>query len=126
MKRIILGFIILVFIILSVIVGSYAATKIDHEKLNREHIEWVKKCLQDFNSIKPGITRGEIEKKFRHDGGLIASPFSVRFTHPSCPYFKIDVRFVSKSNTDDQSWKWEKEDKVDSVSKPYIERPFYD
>ncbi len=123
MKKITLGMIILIFIISSIIVGSYAATKSDQRKLNEERIAWVRKCLQDFKSIKPGITRGEIEKTFRMDGGLIASPFSVRFLHPSCSYFKIDVRFViNKSNIDG----WAKGDRVESVSKPYIERPFYD
>jgi len=126
MKKITLGIIILIFIISSIIVGSYAATKSNKRKLNEERIAWVKKCLQDFNALKPGITRGEIEKKFRMDGGLIASPYSARFTHPSCPYFKIDVRFVSKRNADKEDLGFEKEDKVDSISKPYIERPFLD
>ena len=126
MKKIMLSIIVLVFIISLIIVGSYAATKSDQEKLNRQHIEWVKKCLQDFSSIKPGMSRGEIEKKFRADGGL-HDPYSVRFTHPSCRYFKIDVTFGKIRNVDDQNrGLGEKDDKVINVSKPYIERPFYD
>jgi hypothetical protein len=96
------------------------------EKPNIECTKWVEKCLSDFESIKPGMTRGEIEKKFMWDGGLQgASPF--RFTHPECRYFKIDVEFDLKRDEKDQNRTlWSPDDKVTKVSKPYIESPVTD
>ncbi len=118
--------IILAFIVSSMVCGSYAAPKDDRDKVMRQRIQWVEKCLKDFESIKPGMTSSEIEKKFPMDGGL-QSVSPVRFIHSSCPYFKIDVEFAFKRNPDDQNRAiWGKEDKSTKVSKPYIERPALD
>jgi len=88
--------------------------------------QWVWGCLRDFESIKPGMTRGEIESKFPMDGGL-QSVSPVRFTHPACAYFKIDVEFDFKRNAADQNRAiWGKDDKATKVLKPYIERPVSD
>ena len=90
------------------------------------HVKWVTKCLMDFDSIKPGMTREEIAKRFPMDGGLQAVS-SVRFTHPSCRYFKMDVEFDFKRDATDQNRAIKrKNDKVTKVSKPYIERPYID
>lgn len=91
-----------------------------------EHAKWVARCLKDFQSIKVGMTRGEIEARLSKDGGLQGvSP--VRFTHPACEYFKIDVGFEFKRDAADQNRAIEsKDDKVTSISKPYIETPFAD
>jgi hypothetical protein len=91
-----------------------------------EHAKWVETCLKDFQSIKVGMTRGEIEKKLSEDGGLqSASP--VRFIHPACASFKIDVEFDIKRDPADQGRAVSgKEDKATKISKPYIERPFED
>jgi hypothetical protein len=104
------------------------ATSLDEEEAealpNAEHAEWVAGCLKDFESIKVGMTRGEIEEKLPKDGGLQSvSPF--RFTHPACASFKIDVEFDFKRNPEDHNRAaWNKEDKAVKVSKPYIEWPF--
>jgi hypothetical protein len=93
---------------------------------NKECAAWVSKCLTDFQSIKPGMTRGEIQKKFPMDGGV--QDFSlIRFAHPECDYFKIDVEFDSKRNANDQNRAInDSNDKVTKVSKPYIETPYMD
>ncbi|HEY5909545.1 MAG TPA: hypothetical protein VJA21_02960 [Verrucomicrobiae bacterium] len=88
--------------------------------------QWVESCLKDFESIKVGMTRGQVEAKLSMDGGLQGiSP--ARFSHPACGYFKIDVEFDFKRNAADQNRAIvDKADKVTKVSKPYIERPFAD
>ena len=93
---------------------------------DKEHTEWVEKCLADFKSIKAGMTRHEVEGKLMMDGGLQGA-FPVRYIHPACPYFKIDVEFAFKKNAADQNRAITgKDDKVTRVSKPYIETPFLD
>jgi hypothetical protein len=120
------------FIIVAGCVGSVGAALLraqapppEHQR-DQDHTRWVKSCLRDFESIKVGMTRGQVEAKLPMDGGLhTVSP--VRFVHPACRYFKIDVEFEFKRNAADQGRAIEDAaDKVTKVSKPYIERPFFD
>ena len=93
-----------------------------HTDTGRQHIDWVAKCLADFESIKPGMRREDIEERFPLDGGL-QFPSPVRFLHPSCSYFKIDVEFDFERDPGDQNRAIKgKDDKVTDVSRPYIER----
>ena len=91
-----------------------------------DHVAWVEGCLKDFETVKVGMTRGEIEAKLAKDGGLQGvSP--VRFAHPACGYFKIDVEFDHKRDVTDQNRAVQsKDDRAKRVSRPYIERPFLD
>ena len=92
----------------------------------KDYAPWVESCLKDFESIKVGMTRGQVEAKLTMDGGA-QSVSPVRFVHPVCRYFKIEVEFAFKRNAADQGRAIEdKADKVTKVSKPYIERPFFD
>lgn len=92
----------------------------------RDRVTWVAKCLKDFQAIKVGMTRQHVEKRFHLDGGLQGvSP--VRFTHPECPYFKIDVEFSFKRNPQDQNRAiTSPDDRATKVSKPYFETPYLD
>jgi hypothetical protein len=104
----------------------YAQGQPTRSEADKDCTYWVQTCLRDFESIKVGMTRDEIKGKFPLDGG-VQSVSPVRFTHPACAYFKIDVEFDFKRNAADQNRAiWGKEDKVTKVSKPYIERPFID
>lgn len=91
-----------------------------------ENVELSGEALKIFQSITNGMTRAEVEGKFILDGGLqSASP--MRFFHPSCPYFKVNVEFDFKRDAADQNRAvTSKNDKVVRVSKPYVERPFMD
>jgi hypothetical protein len=68
------------------------------------------------------MTRGEVAGRFAMDGGIQGvSP--VRFVHPGCPYFKVDVEFEFRKDAADQGRGISsKDDKVIRVSKPYMER----
>jgi hypothetical protein len=93
---------------------------------NLECSKWVEACVKDFESLHPGMTRSEVQARFFMDGGLQGiSP--VRFTHPSCPYFKVDVEFDFKRDANDQNRAIQAgTDRVIRVSKPYLERPYMD
>lgn len=91
-----------------------------------DHAKWVESCLKDFESIKVGMTRSEIEGKLSQDGGL-QSVSTGRFCHPACASFKIDVEFDCTRDPANQGRAMlGKGDKVTKVSKPYIQRPFED
>jgi len=87
--------------------------------------DWVSKCLEDFKTIKPNMTRLEITKRlipYQRTGSPTLFPYSSgsleAFAHPECPYFKIDIEFargVSPSA----------DDKIIKFSKPYLEGARY-
>ena len=124
MKKI--SFIVLLLIALHVITGCAIQKKEVKIQSNIEYAQWVEQCLHDFESIKPGMSRQEVEQKFPMDGGVqTVSP--VRFTHPQCQYFKVNVSFEFKRDANDQNRAiFGSADKVTKVSNPYIERPFAD
>ena len=106
-----------------------AASSIAEEPAAKEkaaRVQCVWKSLEDLAAIKPGMTRAEVEKKLAMDGGLqAASP--VRFTHPDCPYFKIDVEFAVHRDPKDQNRVvFGKEDTGTKASRPYLEAPYLD
>ena len=92
----------------------------------KEQITWVMQCTEDFKKIKLGMTREEVKKLLPMDGGF-QFPVTVRFCHSECSYFKVDVEFSVERNPSDQNRVISSmNDKVVSVSKPYIEAPYYD
>ena len=91
-----------------------------------DKLQWVQKCLADFQAIKVGMTRRQVDSMFRTDGGF-QGVVTVCFTHPTCRYFKIDVEFDVQRNPAEQGRVVKgMGDKVIRVSKPYIEAPNYD
>lgn len=98
----------------------------DEEEIEtmENRLEWVAQCLKDFQTLKPGMTRSEVRKKFPVDGGITAGGQS-RLTHPSCRFFKVDVDF--KCKTDDEGRALVGDDDLSiKISKPYIETPYFD
>lgn len=108
------------------IVLLHAQAPLAKPQADKDYTQWVESCLKDFESVKVGMTRSQVEGKLSKDGGLqILSP--VRFTHPACGYFKIDVEFEFKRDAADQNRAIIGEvDRVTKISKPYIESPFFD
>ena len=95
-------------------------------ELDKDKLQLVQKCLTDFQTIKAGITRRQVESKFRLDGGF-QSIVTVCYVHPTCQYFKIDVEFDVQHNPAEQGRVIKgMGDKVIRVSKPYIEAPNID
>jgi outer membrane murein-binding lipoprotein Lpp len=88
---------------------------------SQDRVQWVLKCLADFGEIKPGMTRAEIDKRLRKEGGFQIGSKNVRYNHPECLYFKINVEFAVKRNPSDQNREVPSpDDKAVSVSKPYM------
>lgn len=72
------------------------------------------------------MTRAEVEKRLRMDGGM-QSPSLVRFAHPDCPCFKLDVGFSLRREPGEQGPAvFGPDDRVTTVSKPYLELPVSD
>jgi hypothetical protein len=101
------------------------------------HEAWVRGVLQQMQTVKVGMTRGDLLKVFQTDGGLQALPAvgskygSGRYVSRECHYFKVDVEFElvgwrsfddPKANTPIESGR----DVIRKISKPYVESYFLD
>jgi len=85
--------------------------------------EFIKQALKTVGELKIGDTRANLERYFRSDGGMQYSK-PERYVYKKCPFIKIDVEFSLKRGN---SWPTlSPEDTLISVSKPYLEYPFYD
>ncbi len=59
----------------------------------------IQQALSDYQRIKVGITRGEVEKYFAQDGGA-QFPSSTRYVYPKCHYLHLDLEFGAKGLAD--------------------------
>lgn len=96
-----------------------AGTKDGADQQRADRVDWVAKCLKDFQTIKKGMTRQEVQERFPIDGGVSAIAIG-RHRHPECPFFKVDVEFALSAETTSP------DDKVIKISRPYIETPYLD
>jgi hypothetical protein len=97
----------------------------NQEPSGQAHTTWVLQTLEKMETIKPGMTREDLLKVFRTEGGL-----SVRlirtFVSRDCPYFKVDVEFkaAARPDIDNTGFVTSVEDNRDiivKVSKPYMQ-----
>jgi hypothetical protein len=73
-----------------------------------EHTEWIAKSLKEMETVKVGMTRGELLRVFKEEGGISTRTWR-RYAYRDCPYIKVDVEFqpvvdpgnmMSQSTTD--------------------------
>jgi hypothetical protein len=83
-----------------------------------EHTEWIAKSLKEIESVKVGMTRGDLLKVFKEEGGISTRKLQ-RYPYRDCPYIKVDVEFepVGPENQVSRSPK----DKIIKISKPFLE-----
>jgi hypothetical protein len=65
------------------------------------------------------MTRRELLTLFREDGGL-QSMKTERYVYKECPIIKVDVTFTLIDTREHLK------DRIKSISKPYLESPFFD
>jgi hypothetical protein len=106
---------------LRVLSGEEATQQQAHEK-------WVFERLKEAQSIKVGTTYAELSKYFRADGGITLLTGPQRFDMILCSCIKIDVEFADKDGkkVDALVFPIPDDARVSSISKPYLEEPFFD
>ena len=87
--------------------------------------EWVRDTLAKMESIRPGVTREELMRVFRTEGGL-STGLHRTFVSRECPYFKVDVEFraVGRPDRDSDGRVTLEEDARDiivKISRPYLQ-----
>ena len=98
----------------------------------QDHEAWLTPVLEKMETIKPGMTRQDLLKVFRTEGGLPPKGLPGlrrKFVNRDCPYFKVDVEFEPVARPEWESGQvlhpvWGVEDSRDvivKVSKPYVQ-----
>lgn len=88
------------------------------------HVRWVETALKDMESIRSGMTREELLRVFTTEGG-ISSPSERRYVYKSCPLFKVQVEFQTRTSTGGQAIE-SPDDVIIKISKPFLERTIID
>ena len=97
----------------------------NRESSAQAHTAWVLHTLERMETIKPGMTRADLLKVFRTEGGLSTGLLRT-FVSQDCPYFKVDVEFkaAARPDIDNIGFVTSVEDNRDiivKVSKPYMQ-----
>ena len=87
--------------------------------------DWVRDAVAKMDTIGPGMTRAELLRVFRTEGGL-SNGLERRFVSRECAYFKVDVEFeaVGRPGHDSDGRVTVEEDPRDiivEVSRPYLQ-----
>jgi hypothetical protein len=100
-------------------------TALSQDSCCEKRDEWVRDTLAKMESIRPGMTREELMKVFRTEGGL-STALRRTFVSRECPYFKVDVQFraVGRPDRDTDGRVTLEEDSRDTIiqiSRPYLQ-----
>jgi hypothetical protein len=100
------------------------------ESSNQDHLAWVARSLKRMETVQPGMTRSDLLKVFRTEGG-ISQALHRTFVSRDCPYFKVDVEFaaVGRPNRDVSGRETMVEgsrDTIVKISRPYLQFPIGD
>jgi hypothetical protein len=112
-----------------IVIGGSASSRpvqsASAEPCAQDHEAWLTQVLGKMETIKPGMTRFDLLKVFRTQGGL---PRGLRetFVSQDCPYFKIDVEFEPVAGLDNGGVRFsasprDNRDVIVKVSKPYVQ-----
>lgn len=80
--------------------------------------DWVAKSLKEMQTIKVGMTRGELLKVFTVEGGM-SSRTGEQFVYRACPYFKMRVTFQPDGK--DTGYFGNLDDKITKISEPFLQ-----
>jgi hypothetical protein len=106
-----------------VVIGGSSIRSASPERAAHDHVTWVSHTLEKMEIIKPGMTRWDLLKVFRTEGG-ISTGLRQTFVSQDCPYFKVDVEFKSGAGPDKPGvviLPQDNRDIIVKVSKPYLQ-----
>jgi hypothetical protein len=100
------------------------------EPCTQDHEVWLTHVMEKMETIKPGMSRFDLLKVFRAEGGP-PTPTTIglrrsTFVSQDCPYFKIDVEFEPVARPDlgygvSGFSPRDNRDVILKVSKPYLQ-----
>ncbi|MBC7797894.1 MAG: hypothetical protein H7Z37_13555 [Pyrinomonadaceae bacterium] len=105
-------------------VSLFCLAKISNSQSQTSSCKCVSDALSDIEKIKVGMKRKDLDKMFSVDGG-ISTTNPQRFVYEQCNFIKVEVKFEF-IDTSNRFPKDSPDDKINEISKPYLEHPFYD
>ncbi len=88
--------------------------------LNRSREQWVASSMIEMQTIKAGMTRRQLSRVFTTEGG-ISSPADRVYVYRDCGYFKVRVKFQPATASNESP-----DDRISSISEPFIQFAVYD
>jgi hypothetical protein len=102
---------------------SIAAVSPSESSSTDEHTKWIAKSLKEMESVKIGMTRAELLRVFKEEGGISTRKWR-RYAYRDCHYIKVDVKFEPVG--DPQKVSQSSFDKIIKISKPFLESSIMD
>lgn len=84
-----------------------------------EHTEWIEKSLREIETVKVGVTRVDLLRVFKEEGGISTRTWR-RYVYRDCPYIKVDVEFEPIGEPENKL-RESPRDKIIKISKPFLE-----
>ena len=84
-----------------------------------EHTEWIAKSLKEIESVKVGMTRLDLLRVFKEEGGL-SNRTQRRYVYRDCSYIKVDVEFEPVGEPENKLSQSPR-DKITKISRPFLE-----
>ena len=114
----------LVVVVLLFGIGAFTAGPSSRSEASQDPRQWLEERYKEAASVRAGMSRAELMRVFGEDGGLQRIPAS-RYVLRSCQMIKVDVEFDAGYG---QAYrvKPDKELKIKSISKPYLEHMYAD
>ena len=81
--------------------------------------KWVLKSLEEMSRVKAGMTRADLLKVFRGEGGL-STRTRRTYVYKDCRFFKVDVKFEPVGDVY-EFHRQSPDDKIVEISRPYLD-----
>jgi|SRR3982751_3435308 hypothetical protein len=90
----------------------------------QEQTKWIADSLKEIQTIKVGMTRGDLLKVFTTEGGL-STGLSRTYVYRQCSYIKVDVEFTAvgrpaRDANGRVTLVEANEDVIKTISRPYL------
>ena len=111
----------LILLAISIVAGFTAGVhSTAQSEVVQTHSEWIAKSLKEMETIKTGMTRADLLKVFREEGG-VSTRTQRQYVYRECPYIKVSVQFEPVEKADTTGFPEEPGDKIVKISRPFIE-----
>ena len=107
---------LLMFTVVGVLAQEVAMDARPGLQVDQEHTQWIQRVMNSILTIKPGMTRKDLSRVFTTEGGL-STRSERRYVYKHCQNIKVDVQFSPVDQDANES----PEDKIVTISKPYLE-----
>ena len=101
------------------IASAAAVLPASDSRATADHTEWVAKSLKEIESVKVGMTRADLLRVLREEGGISTRTWR-RYAYRECPYFKVEAEFEPVGEPGDKLSQNPK-DKIIKISRPFLE-----